>query len=401
VVIQHEVSGLAPDRDVSALSVRYRFDPSLVEVTANAGELLGSNGRQVACATAVISHYEREFSCSTSGPEPFAAGDGILIEYTIAAAPDLNALRAHRGNGGSVPVGVGLTDLEILDDAGLPIAVASTHAPAVFLRSLEGDVTQDCTVDSADLLAVGSAFPSAFGSPSFDRKLDLVPPAGNDLIDVGDVQFVLGRLGSTCGLPIPTQGPAATLPSLDADGDEILDPLDNCPNVSNPTQLDADGDLLGDQCEPLHGTNPNLVDSDGDGCWDGREARVNTFAPSQGGDRNPDFETGGHWDFFDVPLPVGPDVGTDARPLIGPSSNRNGVVTLADISGILANVGRTSASAEYAADHNADGITDGVQFDRSASQTSGKPWRSGTPNNAITLSDVSLALVQVGHSCVG
>ncbi len=47
--------------------------------------------------------------------------------------------------------------------------------------------------------------------------------------------------------------------SLDRDADGIVDGTDNCVDQSNPTQLDADGDGLGDTCDP---------DDDGDGVFD-------------------------------------------------------------------------------------------------------------------------------------
>jgi thrombospondin type 3 repeat protein len=50
---------------------------------------------------------------------------------------------------------------------------------------------------------------------------------------------------------------SARPPVLDSDGDGIPDNGDNCPNVANPDQSDADEDGIGDVCEAL--------DSDGDG----------------------------------------------------------------------------------------------------------------------------------------
>jgi rhodanese-related sulfurtransferase len=47
---------------------------------------------------------------------------------------------------------------------------------------------------------------------------------------------------------------------VDSDGDGVNDDLDNCPDVYNPTQRDADGDGDGDTCDPncpdLDGLNP-------------------------------------------------------------------------------------------------------------------------------------------------
>ena len=65
----------------------------------------------------------------------------------------------------------------------------------------------------------------------------------------------------------------------DTDGDGVLDANDNCPAVSNPDQLDTDGDALGNACDPDDDNdgapdaadncpliaNPDQADADGDG----------------------------------------------------------------------------------------------------------------------------------------
>ena len=49
----------------------------------------------------------------------------------------------------------------------------------------------------------------------------------------------------------------------DGDGDLIINTSDNCPSVPNADQANADGDALGDACDPV-----NDVDTDGDGIAD-------------------------------------------------------------------------------------------------------------------------------------
>ncbi len=49
----------------------------------------------------------------------------------------------------------------------------------------------------------------------------------------------------------------------DADGDGIPDPCDNCPGVSTPNATDSDGDGIGDACDPCPNDFENDVDGDG------------------------------------------------------------------------------------------------------------------------------------------
>jgi hypothetical protein len=68
--------------------------------------------------------------------------------------------------------------------------------------------------------------------------------------------------------------PVTTTPALvhfvpgavsDSDGDKVLDPVDNCPSVSNPDQYDHDGDGVGDDCDTcVYTADPGQEDADGD-----------------------------------------------------------------------------------------------------------------------------------------
>jgi hypothetical protein len=133
-------------------------------------------------------------------------------------------------------------------------------------------------------------------------------------------------------------------------------------------------------------------DTDGDGCTDVEEAGS---VPRFGGDRDP----ASPWDFFDVPAPLGTAAAPDGRPVIGPSSARNGAITLHDAAVVIAYMGRKSSNPAYFDDNNGDGTPDGQQLDRSPSTVSGELWHSGPPNGVISMQDVGVLLAQMGHTC--
>lgn len=83
-------------------------------------------------------------------------------------------------------------------------------------------------------------------------------------------------------------------PIPDTDGDGVVDPIDNCPNTSNASQQNTDGDLEGDACDgdddndtmpdsyelangldPLDAADAN-ADADGDGATNLEEFRAET-----------------------------------------------------------------------------------------------------------------------------
>jgi hypothetical protein len=136
----------------------------------------------------------------------------------------------------------------------------------------------------------------------------------------------------------------------------------------------------------------DLGDTDGDGCLDAQEL---------GGD----WHSGGQrdrtllFDVFDVPAPAGPAMGGDGRLILAYYASRNRAVSLQDVTVVLSYVGRTSGNPAYGQDNNYDGMSDGPQLDRRPSIIPGEPWHARSPDGAISLQDVAVALAQVGTNC--
>ncbi len=132
------------------------------------------------------------------------------------------------------------------------------------------------------------------------------------------------------------------------------------------------------------------ADSDADACLDVRELGPD---PLKGGQRDPLSQ----WDFFDVPVPP--------ITLANAAGVRTHTVTLADAIAILLYVGTSTGTGpnannvSYNSDLNSNGILDGREYDRTGSSDASKPWRSGPPSGAVTISDAIVALSQVGANC--
>ena len=139
-------------------------------------------------------------------------------------------------------------------------------------------------------------------------------------------------------------------------------------------------------------------DPDGDGCAYAEESLAATG--SRPGAEGDEWSNALYWDFFDVPAP--------ALQASATGGSRNGAVTLADVTAILTFVGTSpdkplpnTQSVTYNQDVNADGIPDGEAYDRRPSVQPNPPAAAQSPSHAVTLQDASVALVQVGLSCLG
>lgn len=186
------------------------------------------------------------------------------------------------------------------------------------------------------------------------------------IIDTG-----LADASVTCQEPTPTSTPTVTSTPT-----KTRTPTNTPTNTATRTNT------------PTRTPTPVLVDSDGDGCADARESEIG-------------FDPFNRFDFYDVPLPVNLDP--------TPNGVRSRAVNMSDVLGVLFYVGTfdgdggspNSNGVAYDSDKMGPGTKAGWDYDRSPSPLPNPPWDAGPPDGAINMTDVTVALAQVGLDCGG
>jgi len=203
---------------LGALEFQLKFDHKLFDVSiANSSEWVAPGG-SLNCTMTILTENDIRYGCVTtwaSAPLGFPQVSG-LVAATITLTPEsdlIYRIRPTKDNG--VAARILDENCEIADTLGdvFPDTLAGGLTQDcsdidVTIRRLEGDVNTDCNVSVEDAQSIAWRYGTFFGHLSFDQNYDLQPwPTGDFDIDIKDLQFVFGRIGSSCANPIPDQNP--------------------------------------------------------------------------------------------------------------------------------------------------------------------------------------------------
>lgn len=185
---------------------------------------------------------------------------------------------------------------------------------AILWRATSNDVHDIDTDDPGTVFRnVPPGSPTYLHDVGIDPNSNDAPQAPNRVLTAAGTWVVAaatpGALNAT-----QTNGYLFVSPG-DMDQDGILDDVDNCPDVWNPTQIDTDGDGVGDACDwDIDGDgipneldncpysyNPGQEDMDGDGVGDACDPDIDGDGIYNEDDPNPYYNDNYRLDFEDAP----------------------------------------------------------------------------------------------------
>jgi hypothetical protein len=199
----------APPTAVGAFELGVLFDPSLVCADIEPGAYF----QETPGGACFVSDMESEpglerLGCIVVGdPETTSSSLEMMVVHVRAQPAHYATIYAGQDNGVSAQLLA--VDCHTADLDGQLIEVLACTDYNVTVRRLEGDLNGDCAVDVRDqqLLAYRLGRPPI---GPFEDRLDIEPPGGDGKLDIRDVQFVAGRHGSTCEVPLPPQPPRSS-----------------------------------------------------------------------------------------------------------------------------------------------------------------------------------------------
>jgi hypothetical protein len=209
-ITSSDPKGLTGFQQLAAFEFEVRFDAKTACVSIAPGP---------AWANAVCSTLDNgdkgviRYGCVTIGKNNgmnATVPAGALAIIKVRPEVELySQLRPNQDNG--IPVQILNQGCKLSDEQGHVIPIFSCEDADLTFRYLEGDIDgPDCDVDVLDAQQVAFRWGASTGSLLYNSFMDLSPSGqvkGDGHINITDLQFVFGRLGSTCTAPWPAQPP--------------------------------------------------------------------------------------------------------------------------------------------------------------------------------------------------
>jgi hypothetical protein len=201
-------------QQLGAFEFEVRYDEKLVCITIQLGE--AANGMICTIADDVTQPTLKgiaRLGCVTPGknvyPDTHTAAGRHLATLIVQPQPEMySQMRANQDNG--ITAQLLDQDCQLADLQGHAIRLLSCEDADVTIRFLEGDINADCEVGVFDTQSIAFRWGATVGSLLYTERQDLHPSGvvqGDGQIDIADLQFVYGRVGSTCDNPWPAQLP--------------------------------------------------------------------------------------------------------------------------------------------------------------------------------------------------
>jgi hypothetical protein len=207
--------GLDSRQVVNGFEFEVWFDQQWICVDLNPGPYAVNNG-----LTCLLDAVDGGARIGCYGPKLDSStvdeSDMTLATIDVRPQPELySQIVANQDNGISVQIlnkGCNLTDQQghHIDKLVSGVPSPSCDDSALTIRWLEGDVNGSGSVTSADCQILAFRWGAQVGSLLYNERFDLEPSGGDKFdgdIDIKDIQFCFGRLGSTTTAPHPPQDP--------------------------------------------------------------------------------------------------------------------------------------------------------------------------------------------------
>jgi hypothetical protein len=175
---------------------------------------------------------------------------GAFVSYTPMFTPDLAPVPCSPASGSWFGLGINqvscsATFNSVTGTGGFLITVADTTPPTLH------DVPASQTVGTLNPLGAVATYVAPTATDTVDQSVSvLCLPASGSLFPVGPTIVTCTATDDSSNTATAMFTISVTL--LDTDGDGVNNNVDNCPNVANPTQADADADGLGDACDAVN-----------------------------------------------------------------------------------------------------------------------------------------------------